>query len=204
MKKITFTFAIFLFFIFKSFSQSNPVSNLVWQQQYFFGNYTFSLSWDAPAIPHDEFIGYNIYRDNELFRFQIQNYLTNTGLYVNCGQEFMNFDSGGNGFEMHVTAVYNPGGTESNYTETAFAQNNLLNTNTFEKSEVILYPNPTSGIINIRNENFNKILIYDNSGKQIKEFEPKSQIDLSDILKGIYLIKLISDKEILMDKIIIE
>ncbi len=204
MKKITFTFTFLLFFICQSFGQVNPVSNLVWQQQYFFGTYTFSLNWDAPTTPHDELIGYNIYRDNELFRFQAENYLTNMGVNPNCGQEFMNFVSDGDGFEMHVTAVYNPGATESDYPETAFAQNNLLSNTTFETPRALVYPNPTNGILNIRNENLNKILVYDYSGKMVKEFGPTSQIDLSDISKGIYLIKIILDKDVLIDRIIVE
>jgi hypothetical protein len=204
MKKITFTFGIFLIFIFNSIGQINPVNNLTWEQTYYFGNYTFGLSWNQPDLPHDELIGYNIYRDNEFFRFQTQSYLTNMGANPNCGQEFMNFPSNGDGFDIHITAVYNPGGTESNYTQTVFSQNNLLNNNNFEKPKTIFYPNPTRGIINIKCENLIKILIYDNLGKKIKEFEPKPQIDLSDISKGIYIIKLISDNEIFMNKVVIE
>ena len=204
MKKITLTFVFFLAFIFNSLGQVSPVSNLVWEQTYNFGYYTFGLSWDAPPTPHDELIGYNIYRDNELFRFQTQNYLTNMGINPNCGQDFMIFESNGDGFEIHVTAVYNPGGTESEYLQTVHAANNLLNVGSFENSKAIIYPNPTNGILNIGNVDLDEIFIYDITGKKVKEFEPKSQIDLFDIPKGIYIIKLIADKKIMINKIVIE
>lgn len=204
MKKTTFTFGTFLIFIFSAIGQTNPVNNLIWEQTYNFGYYTFALSWNQPDLPHDELIGYNIYRDNEFYRFQTQTYLTNIGANPNCGQDFMSFPSNGDGFDIHVTAVYNTSGTESNYTQTVLSQNNLLNNNNFEKQKTLFYPNPTEGVINIQCENLVKVFIYDNLGKKIKEFEPKSQIDLSDISKGIYIIKLISDNDIYMNKVVIE
>jgi len=94
-----------------------------------------------------------------------------------------------------------------NYTSTItplFINSCILSNEEFEKPKTIFYPNPTKGIINIKCENLIKILIYDNLGKKIKEFEPKPQIDLSDISKGIYFIKLISDNEIFMNKVVIE
>tara|TARA_R110000787_G_scaffold60220_5_gene136542 strand:+ start:7913 stop:8044 length:132 start_codon:yes stop_codon:yes gene_type:complete len=41
-------------------------------------------------------------------------------------------------------------------------------------------------------------------GKLIEEFEANSKIDLSNFPKGIYLIKLVLEKGILTDKIIID
>ncbi len=79
-----------------------------------------------------------------------------------------------------------------------------MNINNIKNEKALLYPNPTGGILNIGNIGLIKILIYDITGKKIKELIPQSQIDLSDISKGVYLIKLISDKGILVDKVIVE
>jgi hypothetical protein len=204
MKKPLLIFTLFLLFFGQSNAQNNPINNLAWQQVYNFGNYTFALQWEEPALPHDEVIGYNIYRDDVLFRFQTESYLTNLGINPNCGPEFMYFESDGNGFDIHVTAVYDPGSIESGYTQTEFAANNLLDINTFEKQKAIVYPNPTKGLLNIGNADLNKIEVYDISGKKLAEFEPVTQIDLSSLSKGIYLIKLLSDEGVLIDKIIIE
>jgi hypothetical protein len=204
MKKSLLISALFLFFFGQSNAQNNPINNLSWQQVYNFGNYTFALQWEEPALPHDQVIGYNIYRDDVLFRFQTEGYLTNMGINPNCGPDFMYFESNGDGFDIHVTAVYNPGPIESGYIQTEFAANNLLNIATSGKEKAILYPNPTKGLLNIGNENTNKIQVYDITGKRLAEFEAVAQIDLSNLSKGIYLIKLLSDNGVMIDKIVIE
>jgi hypothetical protein len=79
----------------------------------------------------------------------------------------------------------------------------LLSNPKFKKIEAVLYPNPTSGILNIGNTNLTKILIYDISGKVIREFKPQATIDLSTMSKGFYLIKLVSDLGESIDKIIV-
>lgn len=202
MKKITFTFTIFLLFCIQSFGQINPATNLTWNWHYNFGNY-FDLHWDAPATPHSELIGYNIYRENDLYRFQTGNNLYYLEQGSNCPSDFQDFNNG-LGFYAHVTAVYNPEQVESTYTETIYINPGALQIDEFIGQKTILYPNPTNGILNVENQNLNKILIFDFSGKKVKELEPKSQIDLSDIPKGIYIVKLISDNEVMINKILIE
>jgi hypothetical protein len=203
MKNISLILTIFLISFVDSFGQINPVQNLTWDHYYVSPNNYFILEWDEPASPHDELIGYNIYREDELYRFQTENSLYNLESGANCGEDFLFFENG-MPFFAHVVAVYNPGPVESTFTETVFVKGLALNINDFENYKAILYPNPTNGILNVGNDNLNKILIFDISGKQIKVFEPKNQIDLSDMSKGIYLIKLISDEGILTDKIIIK
>lgn len=204
MKKIIFSNIFILIFAFQSIGQINPITDLTWSSYYNMGLYDFSLQWSEPVTPHDNIIGYNIYRNNDLYRFQTQNYLISApAANPNCGQDFMIYGYQ-LGFYIHVVAVYSPGQIESNYTQTLFVENNLLKNNSFDKQITKIYPNPTKGIIIVGDENWNKIEVYDTLGKKIKEVEPKVQIDLSDISKGLYLIKLISNDRILVDKIIIE
>lgn len=202
MKKNILILTIFMAFAFTSFGQTNPVTNLTWNQTYIFPNNYFTLSWDAPALPHDALIGYNIYRGNELYRFQ-----TETSLY----HEQHGSNAGGIDFLLydpvpvlvHVTAVYSPGNIESAFTETIQLNGPLLSNPEFKKIDAILYPNPTNGILNIGNTNLTKILMYDISGKIIREFKPQPAIDLSTIPKGFYLIKLVSSKGESIDKVIV-
>lgn len=210
MKTITLTFAISMAFTFQSIGQINPVQNLNWEHWYESPNNFFVLSWDEPEQPHDEIIGYNIYRENDLFLFitdetsiyNIEDPVN--GIVSNCGGEEFLFYNNGEGFFAHVTAVYNPGAVESDFIETQFIDGPLLEIKDLNNQKALIYPNPSNGIINIENKNLNKIFIYDISGKKIKELKASSQIDLSDISKGIYLIKLISDEGILVDKIILQ
>lgn len=203
MGKIIIAIVLMLGLCPKATAQHSPVQNLVWEQQYYFGNYDYALSWQAPALPHYELVGYNIYRDDQLFRFQPQTWLSNMGPNPNCGPEFMWFESQGDGFEVHVTAVYNPGGVESDYVETVFVQNNLLRTTDLRKPHAHFSPNPAKGVINIHSEIFTAIHLYDLSGKLIAAFKHLPQLDISNIAAGIYIIGFIGDN-IAYDKIIIE
>jgi hypothetical protein len=79
----------------------------------------------------------------------------------------------------------------------------LSNTN-FTQNTPKLYPNPTDGILNISIDTIEKMVLYDLSGKQLKEWLPVSQLDLTDFSKGIYFIKLFSQQGIHVEKIIIK
>ncbi|WP_333600881.1 T9SS type A sorting domain-containing protein [Flavobacterium sp.] len=213
MKTKLLFFLFFIAFMFSAFGQNNPVENLTFSQSYEYPNNFFELNWEEPAQPHNELLGYNIYRNDELFRFQTETtlYNLNTPLYgfvSNCGVNFLALDNQSqpyvNGFDIHVTAVYNPDQIESNYLQTVHCYGALLTTTNYSREKAILFPNPTNGLLNIGNINLEKIIIYDISGKAIRELLPESQIDLSNISKGLYIIKLFSEREIIIDKILIE
>lgn len=190
------------------FGQNNPVENVIWSYTHEIFHDFFELTWDQTAEPHSELIGYNIYRNNELFRFQTDVGLYNIyspvyGFISNCSTEFLDYD-GGNGFDIHVTAVYNPGPTESDYLQTAHCLGLVLKNTDFKQQKAILFPNPTNGILNIGNENLEKILMYDVSGKMVGEFAPEVQINVSNLSKGLYIIKLFSDKGVILEKVVIQ
>jgi len=213
MKKITLTIAFFLVFISGSIAQINPVENLTWYQVYESPNNYFELRWEEPAQPHGELLGYNVYRNNELYRFQTETtvYNLNVPLYgevSNCSLMFLGADNQNqpflNGIDMHVTAVYGPGQTESDHLQTVHSGGLALAKSNFVSEKAVLFPNPTTGMVNIGNQNLSKIELYDTSGKMVKAFVPQAQIDLVGLSKGMYLIKLFSDQGVLTDKIILE
>ncbi|WP_347375034.1 T9SS type A sorting domain-containing protein [Aequorivita sp. Q41] len=210
MKTTILTFASLLTLVFQSIGQINPVQNLNWEHWYENPNNFFVLSWDEPEQPHDEIIGYNIYRENDLFLFiSDETSIYNiddpvNGIVSNCGGEDFLIYGNGMGFYAHVTAVYNPGEVESDFIQTEFVRGSLLGIKDFNNQKAIIYPNPSKGIVNINNNNIEKIIIYSITGKIIKEMKPQSQIDLSDINKGVYVIKLISDTNTFIEKIILE
>lgn len=203
MKTTTLTIALFFICILQSNSQINPVLNLTWEQTYVSPNNYFILSWDEPESPHDELIGYNVYREDELYRFQTENSLYHLENSSNCDVDFLIYEDGRE-FYAHVTAVYNPGPVESDYTETVLVEGAAINVAEFKYQKATVYPNPSNGIINIGNKDLDKIQVYDITGKKIKEFTAKTQIDLSDVSKGIYFLNLISEKGISVNKVILE
>jgi hypothetical protein len=211
MKKTTLAIILLLTFIFQSFSQINPVTNVTFQQSYQNMYNYFELNWDEPAQPHNELIGYNIYRENEFYKFQTENTLyylysvVNQGPATNDDEGFLLYEgTSGPAFVGHITAVYNPGQIESTFIETFNCAGFALNNKHFENQKAIVYPNPTNGIVNIGNKNLNKIIIYDITGNKIKEWKSDAQIDLSNFSKGVYILKLFSNNGILLDKVIVK
>lgn len=88
----------------------------------------------------------------------------------------------------------------------------LLSQNSFEPKAIIIFPNPTSGIVKIalNNKIVDAIKIYDFQGKLIenKNFEiPLSnyyQFDFSKKEKGIYFMELITNGKSSWEKIFFE
>lgn len=72
--------------------------------------------------------------------------------------------------------------------------------NDLNLNKSIIYPNPTTGKLNLKlnqNESIKSIQIYDQSGKLIS-----NQLDLSKSPKGIYTVKIETSKRIYLEKII--
>jgi len=208
MKTITLTITFLLTFTLQSIGQTNPVNNLTWDHTYRCPYNFFTLAWEEPSLPHDNLIGYNVYRENDFYMFinETSIYYVDDpvlGIISNCGGEDFFEYGDGSGFTAYVTAVYGPNHNES--ARVAIQTDGpRMALNGIAKNKAILFPNPTSGIINIGNQNLTKIQLFDLSGKMLKEFNPKPSIDLSNFSKGTYFIKLISDEGIMTDRIVVE
>jgi hypothetical protein len=77
------------------------------------------------------------------------------------------------------------------------------------ENSIYVYPNPSTGIFNIEMNSAvkNNIEVYDMLGKKIKSVElnnPRSTLDLTGSPKGMYMLRIISDGEIVNKKIILE
>lgn len=76
-----------------------------------------------------------------------------------------------------------------------------LAVNPFLSENIKLYPNPTSGRVVIESDTLQKVEIYSLTGI-LMETTTDNQIDLSGYAKGIYLVKITTDKGIALKKII--
>lgn len=208
MKTRLFIFTSSLIFCFNTFGQNNPIENLSWFQTYENMHNLFQLNWSEPAQPHNELIGYNIYRNNEFYKFQTENtlyylYTPQNGYVTNDSEAFLSYGDG-SGFEIHVTAVYNPGQVESDYLQTVYSSGSALSLENFADKKNICFPNPTNGILNVATKDLKKITLLDCTGKFVEELAPNSQIDLGYLAKGVYIMKFYLEKEIIVEKVVIQ
>ena len=207
MKKLMST-AVFTLLSVLAFGQLNPVNNLMYEHWYNGASVCpsyncFSLDWDEPEVSaQDTLVGYNIYRDSELWRFQDYRGLGCSEAMPDCPDaSFINFDN----FWMKVKAVYNTVHLESPAIDSAlFVGVLILGVEPAQKDNGKIYPNPTNGIVKTDLEGLKKIEVINAAGTKIQEQKNKSFIDLREYSKGIYFIKVITDKEIRIEKVVLE
>ena len=74
-----------------------------------------------------------------------------------------------------------------------------------EDSKITIYPNPTSGILNIhvQNQQIEKINLYNISGQLLKEFDD-NHFDLKNFKSGIYFLKIFTDSDKIINSKIIK
>ncbi len=75
------------------------------------------------------------------------------------------------------------------------------------ENNILIFPNPTNGIITIEGGNIVSVTVTDLSGKMILSKsinDNKAEIDLSRYLKAVYFVKVVTDKGIQVKKIIVE
>ena len=118
-----------------------------------------------------------------------------------------------------VVAIQNDGrmiigGFFTNYDGTninriARLNNSSVGINTFQGDKIFkIYPNPTKGIITIdvdSEEIINSVVLYSIKGELVGEFPFASKvIDLSSIARGYYFIRVETENNILIEKVIVE
>jgi uncharacterized repeat protein (TIGR01451 family) len=83
-----------------------------------------------------------------------------------------------------------------------------LGITTFDDNSLVLYPNPTSNLVQIdlinTNEQINRIVIYDMLGKAVKTIVVTTtssvSVDVSDVSKGMYLLEITSENNLKINK----
>jgi hypothetical protein len=160
---------ILVFVNLMSFGQLNPIKNLEWTHWHQHTYNLYELKWEAPdSSLTDTLVGYNIYRDQELYRFQ-----THIGAIHTIpqdtsfgGEGFIKFSE----FLIYVTAVYNSNHQESVYNDSAFCNGSLINVSNYSiHPKLNLSPNPVRDgetiLIKLPNEIIDYITIVSLSGQ---------------------------------------
>jgi hypothetical protein len=93
----------------------------------------------------------------------------------------------------------NPGATDipdNGIDENCDGQDSTTSTDDFEANKIKVYPNPTSGIINIDKsvDNRMRVYLYDILSKQFKVSSDNDSYYIGDLENGVYILKIFDDK----------
>jgi len=73
-----------------------------------------------------------------------------------------------------------------------------------ENAEISIFPNPTTGIVNIEAEGLNKVVVYDVTGRMMISVVNESTIDISNIEAGVYFFSVETKNGFAMNKLVKE
>ena len=205
MKKPTLTLTVSIIIILQSFGQLNPINNLNWEHWYVCPNNYFNLNWEPPNISQDTLMGYNVYRNNELYRFQTETILNHDEYGGNCGEDFVVYIGGD--FWIHVTAVYNSTYLESDYNDSAYCGGYLIGIKEMKPYQLSLCPNPASHTLNIITDkkDIDEIHLYKLTGQCVLTERPLNNVvDVSGLKKGMYIIEVVVENQRLRRKLMVK
>ncbi len=188
-------------------SQLYPIQDLQFDHWYVTPNNYYNLSWEIPEPSVDTLMGYNIYRDAELYTFQSETYLSHTEAGGNGTEGFLMYGSG-EPFYIHVTAVYNYTLEESIYNDSVYCDGLAIGIKELSNGQLNIFPNPATNTISITNPSGLKILcvtLYTHTGlKIISNKAPINTIDISDLEAGLYFVEIKTNEGDVRKKIIVQ
>lgn len=208
MKKIVFISALLLISV-GSFAQYNPVKELNWSHWYECPYNFYNLNWSVPdSTEVDTLVGYNVYRNNVLWRFQ-------PAPGVSCVPYLCN-DPGFiliEPFWIKVTAVYNAAHTESAATDSIQDLGLLIGISEKSNNQPRLLNNPVNHgeILRVTLSQAipqGELLLYDNLGvvvakQSLRGDETMVQVNTAGLPSGIYFLTVKSDAFKSVQKVII-
>ena len=158
---------------------------------------TFTLSWTCATEGVAEGIQYNIYKDGTL-------YDTTEELSVEVAELSPNTT-----YNMTVKLIDGDGNESALSDALQVITEDDIAVDNAARSGIIIYPNPSKGIISIAcdGSETNTIYVYDNAGKLLRLIENaacQSDVDLSTCPAGNYLIKVESGTAVYTEKLVIE
>ena len=121
--------------------------------------------------------------------FGLQSHLSKDGLTVAVGAQ--SYD--GNGNDRGLARVFSLGDI-------------LSSVDDLQENNLVLFPNPTSGILTVKMENINqleKIIVYNNLGQELLT-STTNIMDLSSLSDGVYYVEVINNKGRILKTVIVD
>ena len=145
---------------------------------------TVTLSWDALSGA-DEYI---VRREGEEVATQTETTFTET------------LAEGG----IYVYSVIARNGNKYSTPAFVVANVNTVGLEEIENNNIDVYPNPTTGILYVRLDVNFDATVYNYQGQVVtKSLNNNGQIDLSNLTSGVYFVQIKTDRNIMVEKVII-
>ena len=139
-----------------------------------------------------------------------QNILETFTLPVEC-YDFNLYDSAGNGggsivvYDSESNVILSSPGDYDSGISAFFTTNGVLGTHDNVLTNLVIYPNPASSILNIDNAENSTIVVYDLLGRVIlskTNISMSEQLNVSSLNSGTYLIRITNENKVVTDKFI--
>lgn len=129
---------------------------------------------------------------------------TDNGFITTTGNYLIKTDCQGNYTFWDTVSCY-PYATIDTTNDTTITPNGVIDIQ--QASNVVIYPNPSEGIFTVSGTGIRQIELFDLTGKFIfkkEESGPSITIDLSAYKKGLYFVKIVTNSETSIKKLVIE
>jgi len=181
--------------------QVYPISNLT--ETVLNGN-QLQLNWAAST--ETSIVGYHVYKSTTEFG---QYQKISTALVTGTTFTDTSVTNSSEWYMVRVVKLQVTGsGTYLNPSTGIFIQSSILldvSNNEYRNSEVNIYPNPTTGIVCFDAKNIKQIVIFNSSGQTIRTVNSNEKtVDLSDLNKGIFFVKIITNNGTFLKKLILQ
>jgi hypothetical protein len=157
------------------------------------------LSWRVPEEGSTgELEQFDVYRDNVVIASM--DYDSSEEYY-----EYIDTITVGTSAEYFIMAVYNDGCEAPS--ETLIGEGFPTNTQEIAFSNIAIYPNPVENQLTIKSEGLRQIVIYNVMGQQIAAIETdqdETTVAMETYPKGIYTLKLVTDKGTINKNVIVK
>jgi hypothetical protein len=166
--------------------------NIIAETMYYNGDYGVKLTWSLIGEPKQ----YNIYRSTDDDNYELIDD-TKQNIY------FDEIDVNGT-YHYQVTAVYVKGEEECESDPIHVSILVPVGVDENALSDIMIYPNPTRGGLNIKAEGITRITIINTIGQVIYDIDTNSNeetIDMSQYKAGVYMVKVMTENGLITRRI---
>ncbi len=167
----------------------------------FIDSITINSKTTAETDSDGKHIGYKIYRNNEVIK---------TINSISCSQYTDNLTSAGD-FTYYVTALYtNPDGESAPSNKEKVVIKSTSIQDKMADNNFYIYPNPSEGVFTLNAKvkpNSDAVVeIYNSNGKLVykNKYQQQHSIDISNCMSGVYMLRVIDNKQITILKLVIK